>query len=118
MIKHLSIAALPAGVSWVKPGESVGYMQGAALNVLIKEYPGARRVGYVHARDEENGDIFLYVLEGLRTKYPKTGTVLDATVTFKENGTDVEGYAIYWPERLTTCGHPGACAVSERCRAD
>lgn len=91
------MSELPEGIEWVKPGQSTPFMQGMALNELIGRYKKASRAGWVLARIEDGEDVCLYILDGLKTK-DDDGIVKRVAVAFKENGDNIEGYAIYWPE--------------------
>lgn len=97
-MKHLDKTILEQqDINWCEPGQSVPMMQGMALNTLVKEYPGKGRIGYFIASEHrlmDEDDVELpnacyYVLE---RNIEGLGA---STVAFKENGDNIEGYAIF-----------------------
>lgn len=96
-------------ITWVKPGESIGFMQGAALNKLNKFYPTKNtelRSGYflyqpaadMSSYDLPNKPIDLpaacYYLIERKTKLD-SGEVVLALIAFQEHGDCIEGVAIF-----------------------
>ncbi len=100
-MKHINKSILNAvKINWVKPGESVPAMQGMALNKLNREYPSKLRCGWMMWSDRHNQDsreeilpeACYYLLER-NTKIE--GKVEKCIVAFKENGDNLEGYALF-----------------------
>ena len=90
-------------ITWVKPGQSVPFMQGAALNRLNHEYPTRdkeARQGYFIYAPMFNNDPLEDMIAG-RYYLIERQTMLDsqelvtALVAFRENGDSIEGVALF-----------------------
>lgn len=87
-------------VTWVAPGDSVPFMQGAALNRLNSEYPikAPTRSGWFLYSPRFMDDYDLpqgcYYLIERKTKLDN-GDMVSALVAFKENGDSIEGAALF-----------------------
>lgn len=96
-------------ITWVTPGQSVPFMQGAALNKLNKEYPTSNqdlRQGYflyqpsadMSSYDLPNQPIDLpaacYYLIERKTRL-ESGEVTQALIAFQECGDCIKGAAIF-----------------------
>ena len=91
-------------INWVKGGESVPMMQGMALNKLNKEYPAkGKRQGWMLWNNPINSDEVLkeqmpeacYYLIERKTKLENEKEPMNCLIAFKENGDNIEGWAIF-----------------------
>jgi len=89
-------------ITWVEPGQSVPMMQGMALNKLKKTYPSRKgRCGWMLWSKRYNGGL---EANGIEPALPEACYYLlernvkeygDSVVAFKENGDNIEGYALF-----------------------
>lgn len=101
-MKHLSKDILKRQeINWVKEGESVPFVQGAALNMLNSQYPASykHRSGWFlyseRQDDDENPTMDQACYYLIQRVVNLNGDLKKRYIAFKENGDSVEGYAIF-----------------------
>ena len=83
-------------IEWLQGKKSAPFMQGEAINKLLKEYKGSRRYGYmlIGDRNELIEEGCYYLIE-LKTDLEDGNGASNALIAFKENGDSIEGHTIF-----------------------